>query len=182
MIKIDHQLQSFRDLLYDYNKTHNITGAKNKEQIEQNIQDSIAPLGFLDPFESCVDIGTGAGFPGLALAICAPKSRFYLVEPLKKRYAFLNLAKVSLRLDNVTICPQRVEKLTLETPIDLITSRAVTKTAVILDIVQHLISQKTQMLLYKGESVASELDGHLQNYDIIPRENKGNYLYIKGIL
>lgn len=174
------KFSDFAKLLFEYNKTHHITALKSIHEIEENIQDSVKPLEFLEHFSTCVDVGTGAGFPGLMLSIAQSKSHFYLVEPLKKRYAFLNLAKVILKLQNVTVVPSRIEALELE-GVDLITSRAVTKTDIIINLTRHLHNPHTKMLLYKGESLQEELKNHLQMYDIIPRQNKGSYLYLKSL-
>ncbi|NOX16492.1 MAG: 16S rRNA (guanine(527)-N(7))-methyltransferase RsmG, partial [Epsilonproteobacteria bacterium] len=86
--------ETFTKLILNYNKIHNITGAKNKKQIEENIDDSIYPIRFFKKdIKKAIDVGSGAGFPGLILAMYLPDVHFTLFEPIKKKSSFLHLAK-----------------------------------------------------------------------------------------
>lgn len=171
------KLDIFANMLLKWNKVHSLTRAKDISKINEYIEDSLYPLEFLKDFKSCLDIGTGAGFPGLVLAIAKPDSEFVLTEPLNKKASFLNMVKVELGLDNVTIYQERVEN----TPIfeyDLITSRAVTDTKMLLNLTQNHRNSDTRLLFYKGESVEQEIYD-IKNYDIINKD-KRNYLLIRG--
>lgn len=169
----------FTDLILKYNKIHNITGAKNAQQIKENIQDSIYPLRFLKTqIKNVIDVGTGAGFPGFILAMYLPHVHFTLFEPIKKKSSFLHLAKSSLKLKNIDIISQRVEKVKAF-KVDLICSRAVTKTDVLIDICKDFISEETILLFYKGSSVDEELS-NIKNYEMHNR-GKRNYLILKDI-
>jgi 16S rRNA (guanine527-N7)-methyltransferase len=173
------KLERFAALLHEWNGVHNLTGAKTIEAIEENIIDSLYPLTFIARPESLLDVGTGAGFPGLVLAIALPKTETVLAEPLKKRVSFLKYAAIELGLDNVTVAPQRVE--TFEhAPFDLISSRAVTNTSLLLDLTRHLADEDTAYLFYKGTRVFDEIDAveHQLDYDIV-QKNQRNYLYMK---
>jgi len=174
------QFKKYSQLLLQYNKIHRLSGAKNSAEVEANIEDSLYPQNFVDfnAFKHVVDIGTGAGFPGMILAIAFPHVHFTLVEPLMKRTAFLHLVKSTYDLKNVTIESARIEDVEAFDA-DLITSRAVAKTGFLLDLAQNFISNETQFLFYKGEGVFDEVDDTM-DYEIIPRE-KRNYLYIKGL-
>lgn len=169
----------FADLILKYNKIHNITGAKNTQQIAQNIEDSIFPVRFLKTqIKDAIDVGTGAGFPGFILAMYLPDVHFTLFEPIKKKSSFLHLAKSSLKLKNIDIISQRVEKVEAF-EVDLICSRAVTKTDVLIDICKNFISKDTILLFYKGSSVDEELS-NIKNYELHNRGNR-NYLILKDI-
>jgi 16S rRNA (guanine527-N7)-methyltransferase len=171
------KLDIFANMLLKWNKVHSLTRARNIEKLGEYIEDSLYPLEFLEDFDSCLDIGTGAGFPGLVLAIARPQSKFVLTEPLNKKASFLNMVKVELGLDNVTIYQDRVEN----TPIyeyDLITSRAVTDTNMLLNLTKNHRNSDTRLLFYKGESVSNEIED-IKNYDIINKD-KRNYLLIRG--
>ena len=172
------KLEFFADRLLEWNKVHNLTGAKSKEEVQANIKDSLYPLRFLDQnIKKALDIGTGAGFPGLVLAIAMPQTHWVLAEPRQKRASFLRYIASSLDLNNVEVAPKRVEQIE-PFAADLITSRAVTKTPLLLDLAKSFITPDTTLLLYKGEEVDKELH-NLTNYRLEPR-GKRNYLILKG--
>ncbi len=172
------KLERFTQELLAWNRVHNLTGAKTKEAIDEQIVDSLWPIGFLPPVKSLLDIGTGAGFPGMVLAIVLRQTACTLCEPLKKRAAFLRHIARVLDLDNVQVEASRVEELETK-PYTLITSRAVTETATLIEWSRPFIAEDTQLLFYKGEQVYKEIEG-LEGcgIEIIPRQ-KRNYLWIK---
>lgn len=172
------KLNLFTQKLLEWNRVHNLTGAKTKEEIQANISDSLKALEFLDQkHKRAIDIGTGAGFPGLILAIAMPDTRWLLVEPRKKRAAFLNYIKTLLDLQNVTVAMKRIEEVA-PFKADLITSRAVMKTNDLIKLAKPFIAPQTTLLFYKGEDVQNELQ-KIKNFQLYPR-NKGYYLIIKG--
>jgi 16S rRNA (guanine527-N7)-methyltransferase len=166
----------FCELLLEYNRVHKITGAKTKEDIIDHIDDSLYPMRYFKGVKRVLDIGTGAGFPGLVLAIEYPDIEFHLVEPLQKRVAFLYLIKSVYRLSNVVIHSSRVEDL-ISFDVDLITSRAVTKTTTLIGFANSFIKKGVKLLLYKGEKVFDEVDTSL-DYDII-EDIRRNYLIVR---
>jgi len=174
------QFKKYTELLLQYNKIHRLSGAKNSADVQANIEDSLYPSNFIDfsQIKNVVDIGTGAGFPGMILAIAYPDVHFTLVEPLMKRTAFLHLVKSTYDLKNVKIEQARIEDID-SFHADLITSRAVAKTDFLLKLAENFISSDTRFLFYKGEGVFDEVDESME-YEIIPR-GKRNYLYIKGL-
>ena len=170
----------FTKLLQQWGKIHNLTGRLGLEDINENILDSIYPLNFIDSYDSFADIGTGAGYPGLLLAIARKDMKAYLIEPRVKRVAFLNFVKASLKLDNLTIICDRVEKVK-DLKVDLVTSRAVTNTSLLLDITKDIVNESASYLFYKGSMLNDELEvaSVNKNYKIVNRNDR-NYLYIKG--
>jgi len=97
------KLEHFAALLHEWNQIHNLTGAKSIAAIYDNIVDSLYPLTFIKVPKTLLDVGTGAGFPGLVLAIALPQSEVVLAEPLKKRVSFLKYAAIDLGLKNVKV-------------------------------------------------------------------------------
>ncbi len=164
------------DLLLKYNKTHKLTGSKTKDEVMFHINDSLYPFEKFKDITKVLDIGTGAGFPGMILAIKYPKIKFYLVEPLQKRVAFLYLIKSTYNLKNVTIIPKRVEDVE-SFEVDLITSKAVSSADTLLKISSSFIKKGVKLLLYKGKNVHDEIKD-LTNYEII-KNGSLNYLIIK---
>jgi len=153
--------------------------SKSKEAIVENIVDSILPITFAKEPKSFLDVGTGAGFPGLLLAIVWDRAKSVLAEPINKRTTFLRLMSQELELENVEIFKNKVENLQSK-PFSLITSRAVTNTKLLLDLTKNVSNNKTEFLFYKGSKVfdeIKELDKKLK-YDIVTKE-KRNYLWMR---
>jgi 16S rRNA (guanine527-N7)-methyltransferase len=174
------KLERFATLLHEWNQVHNLTGAKELESIYENIIDSLYPVTFITPPSSLLDVGTGAGFPGMALGIYFDDTETVLCEPLNKRASFLKFIIMELELKNITVAKMRVEKLQ-HTPFAMISSRAVTDTQLLLEITGNVSDGQTQYLFYKGSHVFDEIkasDNQL-NYAIVSRD-KRNYLWIKA--
>ncbi|SFV70642.1 rRNA small subunit 7-methylguanosine (m7G) methyltransferase GidB [hydrothermal vent metagenome] len=174
------KLENFASLLYEWNQIHNLTGAKTIEAIYVNIVDSLYPLTFIREPKTLLDVGTGAGFPGLILAIALPQTKVVLAEPLKKRVSFLKYAAIDLVLPNVHVESKRVEFVSHDA-FDMISSRAVTNTKLLLDLTKEISNAQTEYLFYKGSRVFNEIEDvqHQLDYDIV-QKNQRNYLYIKS--
>ena len=150
----------------------------DEKAVDANIEDSLYPLQFLpDNIEKALDIGTGAGFPGLILAITMPHTKWTLAEPRKKRASFLHYIKTLLDLQNVDVQMKRVEDLPPQ-KFDLITSRAVMPAADLIALTKQFIAPNTTILLYKGDR-AKEEGQQFRHFTIYPH-GKRNYLVIKG--
>ncbi|WP_457562016.1 16S rRNA (guanine(527)-N(7))-methyltransferase RsmG [Caminibacter pacificus] len=170
------KFEIFTKNLLKWNKTHKLTNY-DEDEIKNQIQDSLYPLKHLETqnIKTAIDIGTGAGFPGLILAIAMPETKWYLVEPLKKRYSFLNYMKILLGLKNVEIVPKRIEEANIPKA-DLITSRAVMKTKDLIELSKPYLAKNGTILLYKGSNVLDEL----QNIKAkVITNNHRNYVFIK---
>ncbi|PUE63784.1 16S rRNA (guanine(527)-N(7))-methyltransferase RsmG [Arcobacter caeni] len=169
----------FIKLLQQWGKVHNLSGRLSRSDIEENILDSIYPLKFINSYTSFADIGTGAGYPGLILAMALRDVKSYLIEPRIKRVSFLNFVKASLKLDNLTVICSRVEEVK-DLQVNLITSRAVTNTSLLLDITKNIKKEDTSYLFYKGSMLETEIEiAKINDYKIVNRKDR-NYLYIKG--
>ena len=174
------KLENFASLLHEWNQIHNLTGAKSIDAIYVNIVDSLFPITFIKTPKTLLDVGTGAGFPGLVLAIAYPQTEVVLAEPLKKRVSFLKYAAIDLVLPNVKVEAKRVEFVEHDA-FGLITSRAVTNTKLLLDLTKAISDSKTAYLFYKGSRVFDEIEDvqHQLDYDIV-QKNQRNYLLIKS--
>ena len=179
-MNVVEKLERFAQLLHEWNQIHNLTGAKTISVIHDNIVDSLFPLTFIKEPATLLDVGTGAGFPGLVLAIALPETEVVLSEPLKKRVSFLKYAAIDLELQNVKVEGKRVENVEHEA-FSLITSRAVTNTKLLLDLTEKISDTGTEYLFYKGSRVFDEIEDvqHQLDYDIV-QKNQRNYLYIKS--
>ena len=88
-----YNIQKYKEHLFSWNRVHNLTGARDEKTMDEFIYDSIYPITFLPKVKNLLDIGTGAGFPGLILAMGLPDTQVTLVEPLAKRASFLQFIK-----------------------------------------------------------------------------------------
>jgi len=171
-------IETFVQLLKKWGRIHNLSGNLDDQTIYENILDSLYPLSFIEDFKSFADIGTGAGYPGLIIAIAKKDKEAYLIEPRAKRVAFLNIIKATLGLKNLTILQKRVEELE-DLKVDLITSRAVTNTNLLLNLTQNIKKESSSYLFYKGSMLENELkEAKIKNYKVVCKDDR-NYLYIK---
>lgn len=170
------KIEQFSAILLEWNKVHNLSGSTTHDAVMAQVYDSIFPLTFLEPFESALDIGSGAGFPAIPLAIARPDSRFTLVEPTKKRVAFLNWVAIKLGLKNVTLIDKRVEAIDA-TIYPLITSKAVMSADRLYGLVASMMDQNSTLLLYKGRDTEDETQT-ITNLKIVDAEHS-RYLVIK---
>ena len=168
-------VKRYKEHLKKWNKIHNLTGAKKESLMDKFIYDAVFPVSFLPKVKSILDIGTGAGFPGMILAFALPDTEVILCEPLQKRASFLQFIKADLGLKNVTVANCRVEELEPR-PIELVTSRAVTDTKMLMQLSQPFLQEGSKLLFYKGERVFEEVDATLK-HQIIQTQNR-HYLVI----
>ena len=173
-----YNVQKYKEHLHKWNKIHNLTGAKDNNTLDAFIYDAVFPVSFLPKVQTLMDIGTGAGFPGMILAFALPDTHVTLVEPLMKRASFLQFIKADLGLKNVTVVKKRVEEMEPNV-FDLITSRAVTDTKMLLKLSENFRDQETKFLFYKGEKVFDEVEDGAQDmqHQIIETNNR-HYLLL----
>lgn len=149
-----------------------------KEIIEKHFLDSLILLPMIRqyglPGNSLLDVGTGAGFPGLVLAAAWPALEVILVEPRKKRLSFLGHIVRTLQLKNVEIVAERLEDArSLEgRHFDFITSRAVANAQVFLPMVHPLLDTETMVVLMQGKKEKTgPHGGHLaREYILVDRK------------
>ena len=104
------------------------------------------------------DIGSGAGLPGVVLAIARPDVQFMLIEPMERRVAWLNEQVDLLSLDNVEVLRARAEDVKLTRPLDQVTARAVSAFRKLAPIAAPLVRDGGELVLMKGASAAAEID------------------------
>jgi len=105
---------------------------------------------------SVADIGSGAGLPGLVLAIARPDVQWTLVEPMERRVMWLDEQAAALGLDNVTVMRARAEDVGLE--FDVVTARAVSALRTLVPITAPLAKDGGELIFLKGQSVEAEID------------------------
>ncbi len=104
------------------------------------------------------DVGSGAGLPGMVLAIARPDVSWTLVEPMERRVAWLNEQLDALGLDNVAVLRARAEDVTPRSRFDVVTARAVSALRTLLPLVAPLARDGGQLVLFKGVNAPAEIE------------------------
>ncbi len=157
------KLVSFFGLVIEKNKVMNLTAITDfKDFCVKHFADSLSLLKILKPSSGkIIDVGTGAGFPGIPLAICCPDVSFTLLDSLKKRVDFLNDAVAELGLKNVTLMHGRAEEAgrdeSLRDTFDICVSRAVANLSTLVEYVLPFVKPSGTFVAYKGPNSASEI-------------------------
>ncbi len=151
------QLLDYVALLVKWNKVHNLTAIRDPAQmVDRHLMDSLAILPHLRG-DHILDVGSGAGLPGIPLAIAAPEKTFTLLDSIAKKVSFLTQVKIELGLVNVSTHQGRVENFHLPEPADTIVTRAFASMADTMFLVRHLLQPETLVLCMKGPRVGEEL-------------------------
>jgi 16S rRNA (guanine527-N7)-methyltransferase len=121
------------------------------------------------------DIGTGAGLPGLVLAVARPDVEFVLIEPMERRVAWLEEQVMHLALDNVTVRRARAEDVAQEFVLDQVTARAVSAFAKLIPLTVPLVRTGGELVLMKGMNAEREVEAaskairkhHLEDVEVL---------------
>ena len=143
----------FVDEILKYNKAHNIVGRHSQSEIiALDIIDCETILEHIQPFQTILDIGSGAGLPGLVIAIKKPLSKVTMFEKNKKKAYFIKKTIHTLNLKNATIVDKAITpRLIADKPFDVVTARALAPTNKIVNMSQHLLTKTGKFLLMKGD-------------------------------
>ena len=154
------KFEKYRDLLLEWNEKFNLTAITDKDEIEEkHFIDSLLASNYLDFSKGrLLDIGSGAGFPGVPLAIAFPKLKVTLLESNGKKVTFLNEAKSQLGLENVTVVNGRAEDLKQRDYYDFVTARAVKQLNILAEITLPFVRVHGLLVAYKGSSAEEELE------------------------
>lgn len=173
--QVQQKLLDYVALLQKWNKVYNLTSIRDAEQmISHHLLDSLAVLSHLWPGK-WLDVGCGAGLPGLVLAIARPEWRFSLLDSNSKKTSFVQQAIIELGVQNVRVYCARVEEMAAEEKYDGIISRAFADTAVFVTLTRHLLAEKGRWAAMKGtpEQELLHLPGDVVVERIIPLSVSG---------
>lgn len=155
------QLREYADFLIEQNKVMNLTAIDDLDGIyEKHFVDSLLISEIIQPYQTFCDVGSGAGFPGMVLAIVNPQIQFTLVEPTKKRCNFLNDLIERLLLTNVTVINDRAEDVVKEyrEHFDVVSARAVANMVMLSELCLPLARVGGLFVAMKGQKGLEEAD------------------------
>lgn len=160
---ISASLSDYLFLLNKWNSAYNLTAIRDVEtMVSKHIVDSLAILPWLKG-NRIIDVGTGAGLPGIPLALARPEISFVLLDSNGKKTRFLHEVKRQLNLKNIEIVQFRVENYHPAQGFDTVLSRAFSSLAQMIQWTQHLIAQEGIWLAMKGRFPDAELNEIKQN-------------------
>jgi len=139
--QIISKLLIYKDLLIKWNKSFNLTSVKNTEFVTHHFLDSLAIIPFIKS-SSLLDVGTGAGLPGIVIAIVNPGIKVSLIDKVGKKIAFIKRVVLELEIKNIETHHNRVELLTSEEKYDGIISRAFANMDDFIKSTKHLIKRQ----------------------------------------
>ena len=146
------------ELLAKWNVTYNLTAVKGTKAIlERHILDSLSVHSFIEGGH-CLDIGTGAGLPGMILVLAQPEKQWTLLDSNQKKIRFLRHVTADLNIKNVELVHARIETFKPEKEFDTIICRAFAPLARMLEQTKHLLTAENQLLAMKGKQVETEID------------------------
>ena len=149
--------------LRKWNRAYNLTGLKKDEDIViKHFLDSLLYLNAMPDGELKVaDIGSGAGFPGIPIKIIRPEIEMYLIEPSKKKSAFLRHIIRQLRMERIEVLEKSIEEIRvnqeLPSPVDIAISRALFDIKEFIKKASHILKPEGTLILNKGPKVKEEL-------------------------
>ena len=151
------QILAYLNLLVRWNKAYNLTSVRDPfEMVERHILDSLSILPFVDG-QKILDVGTGAGLPGMILAIVNEKQSYVLLDSNGKKTRFLIQVSLELGLKNVVVENSRIEKYQYDDGFDVILTRAFSSLSEMLKLSGHLLKPTTRILAMKAQILNDEI-------------------------
>ena len=152
------RLADYLRLLQKWNKVYNLTAIDDEyKMVAYHILDSLAIHSAIPEQACCLDVGTGAGLPGIPLAILLPQSNWVLIDSNGKKTRFVQQAIAGCGLDNVKVVQARIQDYDADSSFDVIVSRAYASLQDFMSSVEHLWQVNTRLITMKTELSESEL-------------------------
>ena len=165
------QLMAYLNLIEKWNRVYNLTAIRERdEMIKLHFLDSLSILNYVE-MEHVLDVGSGAGFPGIVLAITKPELKVTVMDSVNKKTTFMQQVKSELSLSNLNVVNARVEDYQPTILFDGVISRAFSSIQNMLSMTQHTLKKNGAWLAMKSKDVKEELEALDQNqFTLIPLE------------
>lgn len=177
------QLMTYLNLVEKWNRVYNLTAIRERdEMIRLHFLDSLSILNHVH-VKNILDVGSGAGFPGIVLAITKPELKVTVMDSVNKKTTFMQQVKSELALTNLDVVNNRAEDYQPITLFEAVTSRAFSNLKNMMSLTQHTLQKEGMWLAMKSKDVKEELEEFEKNqYTLIPLEvpfiNAERYLVI----
>jgi len=155
------KLLAYLALLQKWNKVHNLTAVRDPdEMVTLHLLDSLSVLPHVQALSPLrlLDVGSGAGLPGIILALCMPDLQVSTIDAVQKKASFMRQAKAELGIPNLEVIAGRVEHHQPSQAYDVVISRAFSEIALFIKLTRHLIAKDGNWLAMKGVNPVEELD------------------------
>jgi len=150
------KLLNYLELMVKWNKTYNLSAIRDPQLgVKKHLIDSLSILPYIND-GSLLDVGAGAGLPGVVLAIMKPELSVSVLDSVGKKCRFMQFVKTQLQLDNLDVINERVEAFKPQTCFVQITSRAFAQVDKTLKLTRHLLCDNGRYLLMKGDHFSQE--------------------------
>ena len=157
----------FLSVLQKWNKSFNLVSTQNvSEMLNRHLLDSLSINSHLRG-KNIIDVGSGAGFPGIPLAIFNPQKEFTLIDGNGKKTRFLFQVKLALDLPLIQIRNCRVEHYQTDRQIDMVVTRAVSGIAELVGKICHLVSKDCRILFMKGIALEEDISSLPQDFEVV---------------
>ena len=165
------QLMAYLNLIEKWNRVYNLTAIRERdEMIKLHFLDSLSILNHVE-MEHVLDVGSGAGFPGIVLAITKPELKVTVMDSVNKKTTFMQQVKSELSLTNLNVVNARVEDYQPTILFDGVITRAFSSIQNMLLMTQHTLQKNGAWLAMKSKDVKEELEALDQNqYTLISLE------------
>jgi 16S rRNA (guanine527-N7)-methyltransferase len=161
------RLLAHADLLRKWNRIYNLVAVADMGEIlSAHVLDSLSIHGYVRGVK-VVDVGSGAGFPGIPLAIFQPEKQFVVLEASRKKARFLNQVVIELGLSNVNVVHTRVEHYPEKELFDTVMSRAFASLERFISVAGELCKHSGRLLAMKGTYPAAELEATPAEFKLI---------------
>lgn len=151
------KLLAYLALMQKWNKVHNLTAVRDAdEMVTLHLLDSLVVLPFVDG-KALLDVGSGAGLPGIPLAICLPDLKVTVIDSNNKKVSFMRQAKAELGIDNLEVLGGRVEEIAPNHKFDMVISRAFSDLDLFISLTHQLCDVQGKWLAMKGVYPEAEL-------------------------
>jgi len=150
------QLLRYLSLILKWNRVYNLSAIRDPiESVKKHLLDSLSIIHFVQP-GLLLDVGSGAGLPGIVIAIMKPETKVFVLDSVGKKCRFMQAVKSELALENLIVVNSRVESFKPKKSFSQITSRAFAEVSKTILLTKHLLEENGRYLLMKGSNIEEE--------------------------